>query len=297
MGWMGYVLASAVFLALYDLTKKASVRDNAVLPVLLIASVAGFAVYAAGVAVSGGWAVAIRPGMRTFALTWVKTLIVSSSWVLTYCALRTLPISIATPIRASSPAWVFLAALFLYGERPNGWQALGMLSVFAGYFAFSWAGRYEGIDFFRNRAVWLAVGGMLLSAVSGLWDKYLLQVARLPKETMQFWFQLDLAVIYALYYGAARLVARRHGLGDLGSRFQWRWTIPFVGILLAAADWFWFAGLAPADVPVSIASLMRRVSVVLTIFLGARFFHEKNLRRKTLALAAVLFGVALLTVA
>lgn len=295
MGWMGYVLASALFLALYDLAKKASVRDNAVLPVLLIASVAGCIAYGTVVFVLGDGTAALHPDSRTFGLTWVKTLIVSSSWVLTYCALRTLPISIATPIRASSPAWVFLAALFLYGERPTLWQAVGMLSVFAGYFAFSWAGRHEGIDFFRNRAVYLAMGGMLLSAVSGLWDKYLLQVARLPKETMQFWFQLDLALIYAVYLAGSRLLARGRGVSTLGSRFQWRWTIPFVGILLAAADWLWFAGLAVPDAPVSIASLMRRVSVVLTFFLGAKCFHETNLRRKSVALAAVLFGVALLT--
>ena len=57
-----------------------------------------------------------------------------------------------------------------------------MAAVFAGYFAFSWAGKHEGIDFFRNHAVWCAIAGAFCSAISSLWDKYLFQVRDLPVE-------------------------------------------------------------------------------------------------------------------
>ena len=73
--------------------------------------------------------------------------------------------------------------------------------------------------------------------------------------------------------------------------------MPFVGILLAAADWLYFKGLSYPDVPVSVASLLRRVSVVVTFVLGARFFREKNIWRKALALAVILSGVAILCLA
>ncbi len=42
---------------------------------------------------------------------------------------------------------------------------------------------------------------------------------------------------------------------------------------------------------------MRRLSVVLTFLLGARFFHETNLVRKGIALAAIVAGVSLLCLA
>ena len=76
--------------------------------------------------------------------------------------------------------------------------------------------------------------------------------------------------------------------------FSWRWSIPAVGILLALADWLYFRGLAIPDVPISVGSLMRRFSVVITFLLGAKFFHETNLRRKGLALAAIVAGIALM---
>ena len=287
--WTTWILTSAVFLALYDVAKKASVKGNAVLPVLLVSSFCGLAAYMAGLAASGHMAeIVLATTPRTVALAGVKTLIVSTSWVLTYCALRTLPITIATPIRASAPAVVLLVAVFLYGERPSPCQGVGMALVFAGYWAFSWAGRHEGIDFLRNKAVWCAVGGMCFSAASSLWDKYIFQLQGIPVEQMQFWFQIGLVAVYAVLF-AANGVARIDR-----TPFAWRWSIPAVGVLLAFADWLYFHGLAIPGVPISVGSLMRRFSVVITFLLGAKFFHETNLRRKGLALAAIVAGIVLM---
>lgn len=286
--WTAWILSSSVFLALYDVSKKASVRDNAVLPVLLVSSAAGAAVYVSALSMAGGISSALAVSAGDFALAMTKSLIVGTSWVLTYCALRTLPVTIATPIRASSPALVFVVAFFLYGERPTVVQGLGMLLVFAGYWAFGWAGKHEGIDFFRSRAVWFALGGMCMSAVSSLWDKFILQKCAIPVETMQFWFQLGLVAMYAVLLALRRLVPSRR------DAFEWRWTIPLTGVLLVAADWLYFHGLAIPDVSIAAGSLLRRFSVVITFVLGAIFFHERNLRRKGIALAAILAGVILL---
>ena len=286
--WTCWILASAVFLAFYDLAKKASVRENAVLPVLLLATVAGGGAYVAVLGAAGGIPAALDVSARDLSLICIKSAIVSTSWVLTYCALRSLPITIATPIRASAPAIVFIAAFFLYGEQPTILQGLGITLVFAGYWAFSKAGKFEGIDFLRSRAVWLAIGGMCMSAISSIWDKFILQKCAIPVETVQFWFQIGLVAIYAL------LLTGQRALRIDRRRFKWRWTIPATGILLAAADWLYFHGLAIPDVPISVGSLMRRFSVVITFLLGAIFFKERNLKRKGIALAAILTGVILL---
>ena len=286
--WTCWILASAVFLAFYDLAKKASVRENAVLPVLLLATVAGGGASVAVLGAAGGIPAALDVSARNLSLICIKSAIVSTSWVLTYCALRSLPITIATPIRASAPAIVFIAAFFLYGEQPTILQGLGITLVFAGYWAFSKAGKFEGIDFLRSRAVWLAIGGMCMSAVSSIWDKFILQKCAIPVETVQFWFQIGLVAIYAL------LLTGQRALRIDRRKFEWRWTIPATGILLAAADWLYFHGLAIPDVPISVGSLMRRFSVVITFLLGAIFFKERNLKRKGIALAAILTGVILL---
>ena len=289
MSWTVWILSSAVFLAFYDLAKKASVRDNAVLPTLLCSTFFGGAAFIAVSVLFRDVEPMFHPGGRLLGLALLKSVIVATSWIFTFCALRTLPITIATPIRASAPAIVFVAAFFCYGEVPTWIQGVGMLCVFGGYWAFSWAGRHEGIDFLRNRAVWFAVAGMCCSACSSLWDKYVFQVLEMPVEPVQFWFQIGLFAVYGILLIGRTLLRLPH------DRFEWRWTIPCVGILLAMADWLYFKGLAIPDVPISIGSLLRRFSVVITFVLGAKFFHERNLRRKGLALAAILVGVVLLT--
>ena len=289
--WASWVLASAVLLALYDLAKKASVGANAVLPVLLASTAFGFAAYAVGLLATGHFRALGAVSGAAVSLGLAKSVIVGTSWVFTFCALRTLPITIATPIRASAPALVLLIAVPLYGETPSPLQGVGMAAVFAGYFAFSWAGRHEGIDFFRSRAVWCAIAGAVLSAVSSIWDKYVFQVRAMPVEAVQLVFQAGLVAFYALALAASRALR----LGR--DAFEWRWTIPLVGILLAGADWLYFKGVAHPGSPISAASLMRRLSVVLTFLLGARFFHETNLVRKGIALAAIVAGVSLLALA
>ena len=292
MGWTGWILASADFLALYDLAKKASVQGNAVLPTLLCSTCFGCVAYMGALALCGRISVAAGLSTEVVVLAAVKCIIVGTSWVFTFCALRTLPISIATPIRASAPALVFVVAFVVYGERPSPIQLVGMAAVFAGYFAFSWAGKHEGIDFFRNRAVWCAIAGAFCSAISSLWDKYLFQVRGLPVESVQFVFQIGLVVFYGVALAVGSAAAKRGN----GGGFEWRWTIPLVGILLAAADWLYFTGLAFPDAPISAGSLLRRFSVVITFVLGAKFFHETNLARKSIALAAIVSGVVLICI-
>lgn len=292
-GWVIWILASAVFLALYDIAKKASVRDNEVLPVLLCSTCFGCLAYLVGITALGRMgAILAAVDARVVLLGLLKSAIVASSWVFTFCALRTLPVTIATPIRSSAPALVFLVALVLYGEIPTWIQGVGMLLVFAGYCTFSWAGRHEGIDFFHSKAVGLAVVGAVLSAVSSIWDKYVFQVAASPVEATQLVFQVGLVAVYGVSLLVRRCLLPSPSTGSFA--FTWRWTIPFVGILLCLSDWLLFTGLSLPGTPISVCSLMRRFSVAITFVLGALFFHETNLARKSVALALVLAGIALL---
>ena len=109
-------------------------------------------------------------------------------------------------------------------------------------------------------------------------------------ESVQFLFQIGLVLVYALILLGQRILRLPH------VRFEFRWTIPLVGILLAIADWLYFRGLAIPGAPISVGSLLRRFSVVITFVLGALFFRETNLKRKALALAAILAGVILLCI-
>ena len=73
--------------------------------------------------------------------------------------------------------------------------------------------------------------------------------------------------------------------------FRWDWCIIGISLFLCAADFVYFYALSYEDSMVSIVSMVRRGSVVVSFLFGAWVFHEKNLKEKAIDLALVLLGM------
>ncbi|MFA7230202.1 MAG: DMT family transporter [Victivallaceae bacterium] len=289
-GWLLPILASAIALGFYDLCKKHAVRDNSVMPVLFFATVSGTIFFLFAAVISGKVSAIASCGIFHWWLIMFKSLLVSSSWICAYYAMRELPISIATPIRASSPLWTFIGSLFLYNEFPSWLQGLGMVSIFAGYYLFSVMGKLEGISFRHHRGIHLIILATLSGSISALYDKYLLGVIRIPHDTVQFWFSVDLVLVLWLAWWVRRKLFRD------GRKFVWRWSIPLTGILLILADWLYFYAVSLPETRISILSLVRRCSCLVTFGVGVYYFRDLNIRGKAVAMILILIGLILFTI-
>ena len=290
-GWLPLILLSAFCLGFYDLCKKHAVRDNPIMPVLFLATLCGSTFFVLGTIAAGKLGEVLFCGPRIGLFVLAKSLLVAASWSCVYYAMRELPISIAAPIRATAPLWTFLGSLILFREIPTKWQGDAMQVIFAGSYLFSVIGKHEGINFRQNRGAHMIVLGTLLGSVSALYDKFLLGTLAIPREMMQFHFSVDLVVIL----GIAWLLNWKFGHST--RPFHWRWSIPATGILLIVADWLYFYALSLPDTQVSILSLLRRCSCVVTFTAGCACFHDRNVKVKAAALAAILAGVVLLALA
>ncbi len=289
--WFLPIIGSALGLGFYDICKKHAVRDNSVMPVLFLATLCGSLVFVAGTLAFGEWRTAAVCTMHQWLLLLVKSLLVASSWTCVYYAMRELPISIAAPIRASSPLWTFIGGLVLYREVPSLLQGVGMVLIFGGYYLFSVLGKMEGFSFARHRGIHLILLGTLLGAVSALYDKYLLNILQIPRQTVQFWFSVDLVFVLGL-----ALFIRNVCFGEK-RKFVWRWSIPATGILLILADFLYFYAVSFPDIQISVLSLVRRCNCIVAFGVGAYFFHDTNIKRKAFALSLILLGVFLLALA
>ncbi|MBQ7421321.1 MAG: EamA family transporter, partial [Prevotella sp.] len=76
--------------------------------------------------------------------------------------------------------------------------------------------------------------------------------------------------------------------------FHWDWSIIFISLFLSTADFVYFYALSLPDAMISIVSIVRRGSVIVSFLFGALFFHEKNLKSKTADLFLVLLGMLFL---
>lgn len=286
--WVALAIASAFCLGFYDIFKKLSVRSNNVLLVLLwstsLGAVLMLPVLVAGIA-DGNFG--FDNTLRGHALILVKSFIVLGSWLLGFTAMKYLPLTIQGPINASRP--VLVGAVLIFGERLNALQWTGILLGFLSLFLISRIGMKSGLSLRHSRWLWMAIGAMVLGAVSGLYDKYLLRLYR-PLE-VQAWYSLYQCVIMTM---VIFIIRRRQG--ENGGTFSWRWTIPCISIFLTVADVAYFYALSCDGSMISTISMIRRGSVIVSFVFGATILHEKNIRAKAIDLAILLVSLILLVI-
>lgn len=288
--WLTYILTSAVILSFFDLSRKASIRDNPIWQVLMWSNFVGALFMAALAYFTGTLNSALAVSLHDWALILAKAFLVTIEWSCTFYALRSLPISSCMPVHASSPLWTLLAAMVVFHEIPTLRQGAGMLVIFTGYYIFAMAGRAEGVNIFRTKGIAFCFTGVFFGAMSAVYDKYLLQTCAIDRSVMQFWFSADMFVLAAVIATALRL-------SPLPKRkLSWRWTIPCIGIFLVISDWFYFRAVAEPGAMISVTALLRRLNVAVSFMIGVWIFHEKHVRAKAYALIAILAGAVLLLI-
>ena len=287
--WVLPILGSALTLGIYDVFKKHAVRENSVMPVLFLATLSGTLFFLLLTAVRMSFApVNIDWSWNVLGLLFLKSALVSASWAFVYYGLRELPVSIAAPLRSTSPLWSLIGAMVIFQEMPFRWQWLGIVLMFTGCLLFTLIGRKENFSW-HSKGFCCTMTGTLLGAASALYDKFLLATHHLDPVTVQFHFSWMLVAILgaALLFKQLFLPAK--------AKFQWRWSIIATGILLIIADALYFYALSQPDGKISILSLLRRSSVVVAFAVGGGIFREKLLLPKGAALVVILAGAAVLS--
>lgn len=285
--WFLLVLLSAITLGIYDTTRKVAMKGNSVLPVLFWATSSGTAFLVLIMILTGRFAANWNCGWDAYGFVWIKTLLVSASWYCGYAAMLTLPLSLAAPVNASRPLWVFLGGLLIYHEFPTFWKGVGMALIFIGYYLLNSAGGREGFSFKKSTGMKYCLAGAMLGSASALYDKFLLNIIKLPPQTVQLHFAVDLVILF----GAALLFACAC---RMKVKFHWHISIPATGILLIIADCVYFYALSMPDVHISQVSLIRRCSCLVTFLMGVICFKERNIRGKLAALLLILAGVVVM---
>lgn len=299
--WLALAFLSACLLGFYDVFKKQALSDNAVLPVLFLNTLFSSLLFLPFILLSYGSSALDGTifhvgsgGWETHRYIVVKGVIVLSSWAFGYYGMKNLPLTIVGPINATRPVLVLVGALLVFGERLNLYQWIGVMLAVVSFLLLSKSGKKEGIDFKHDKWIYFVVMAAILGAVSSLYDKYLMASPAdggigLDRMMVQSWYN----IYQCAMMGVMLLIVCWPGR-KLSTPFRWRWSIIFISVFLSAADFVYFYALSVPDAMISIVSMVRRGSVIVSFLFGALFFHEKNLRAKILDLALVLLGMVFL---
>lgn len=286
--WIVLAICSAMCLGIYDIFKKASVKGNDVLSVLMLNTLFGSLLLSPviiGNIADGTWG--LNGDSHSHLLILIKSFIVLSSWILGYFSIKHLPITINGPISATRPVLVLLGAVIIFGENLNALQYTGIILGFCSLFFISRIGKKEGFSMKHSRWIWLCLASTLMGAISALYDKYLIR--DLKPLQVQAWYSL-----YQFFIMTMVITLIRHFSSEKRTPFTWRWTIPGIALFLTIADIAYFYSLSLDGAMISVVSMIRRGSVLVSFLYGVLVLHEKNVKLKLADLSLLLIGLIFL---
>ena len=276
--WIWMALASAVLLGVYDVAKKAALKRNGIYGILLVAT--------------GLSALFVSPfltlgtGPDHLRLLF-KAVLVTASWVSGMIALKLLPITTVSTFKTSRPMFVVIFSIILFGERLSWMQWCGVAAVLLALWLLSVSSEREGISFKGNKGFWALLVSVFTGVASALWDKHIM--AGMQPLFVQSWTNIYITLMLA----AIILIRRSRGVSE---PFRWDWTILLIAVFITAADMLYFFSLKADGSLLSVISLIRRCSVIVTFALGAIIFKEKRIAQKAGVLLLMLAGVVLLMI-
>ena len=293
--WLILAFISAILLGSYEVFKKVSLEKNAVIPVILVSILFSCLILAPFLLISDFFPEVLKGSIffvpqvdfHTHLLFILKAIIVLTSWLFAYFALKHLPLSLASPIKATQPMWTVVGAMLIFGEKLNGYQAAGVGITLISFFMFSAVGKKEGISFRTNKWFWFIVLATLTGALSGLYDKYLMN--RYDAMSVQVYYTFYQAVIMGIITLFLWAPTRKKT-----TPFRFKWAIAFISLFLVTADFVYFYALSLPDSMISVVSTIRRSGVIVPFFYGAIVLHDKNIKLKIIDLIGVLIGMLLL---
>ena len=309
--WAVLAVLSAIFLGLYDAAKKQALRKNGVLAVLLVAT-------ALSTLFVSPW-LRFGPAGDHLRLA-LKAVLVTASWVSGMVALKLLPLTTVSTFKGSRPVFVVLFSVILYGETLSWQQWVGVAVVLIALFLLGHTSREDAPVHVRKAGfIWMAVS-ILTGVASALYDKHIMQ--GMAPLFVQSWTNLYITALLALCMlvqsaptGLRFAHPSQPAAGPLPftrpraatalpeqtppakrKRFHWDWWIVAVAVLITAADALYFFSLKQPEALLSVISVIRRASVIITFLCGAIFFKEGNLKAKSFNLLLMAAGVAMLLI-
>lgn len=276
--WLWFSVCSAILLGFYDVTKKQALKRNGVLWILLCTS-AITALFLSPTLTAGT--------LEGHLMLIVKAMIVSSSWISGLIALKLLPLTTVSTIKASRPMFVVVFSILLFGERLNLWQWIGVLLVIAALYFLGRSSKKEGISFTNNKGIAWMVVSVLTGSASALYDKHILH--SLEPLFVQSWGNIYITLLLALI-----LLIQHFFSKTKVEKFRWDWRLLLIAVLITISDALYFYAVKEDGALLAVISMIRRSSVVITFLFGALIFKEHNVRDKAIDLAILMAGIAIL---
>ena len=302
--WVVLSLISAFLLGFYDIFKKQTVVNNAIIPVLFYSTLVSGLLFLPFVLLShfkpyifaGGFMekLYIEPlTLQQHLFILGKTALILASWMFSYSAMKHLPITVVGPVNQLRPAITVILMFVVFHESLTWLQGTGVVLAIISFYFMNRSGKLEGINFRSDKWVYMLLGSAVLVALSGVYDKFLLSYIDKPMSpaTIQAWYTIYDFLMMAVLFWIIWFPKRQK------QPFEWRWGIVAMAVFVTVADVIYLTGLKQeAAVVVLIPLILYGVRLIVSFVYGIFGFKEQNIRSKIVPLLMVLAALVCLCI-
>lgn len=230
----------------------------------------------------------LSPAATYFIYLSIDVLLVSIANVLYFLALQVSPLSLCIPFLAFTPIFLIPTGFVMLGELPPAVKLLGVVLVVVGsvlmhrrLFALGWYAPFKAIVQERGSRYMLMVS-FIFSLTNPL-EKRLVLMSDVYTQAFAFGIGL------VLFFFILTLVRRESFAAALQHNAHW---ISAAGVMDGVSLLLQFASYHYIDVVISIS--IKRAGIVLSVFFGWLFFHERGIPDKVIASSVMLAGVLII---
>ena len=322
MSWILLVLFYGAVKGCREIIQKKAMTRNSIMEILVFYTLLSFIF----VVPQAKDALGMVP--KFYLLIALKSFIIFLAWICSFNALKRLPVSLFGILDMTGVLFATMLGVVFLGESLSVLRVLGLVTVCGGLLLLKFKPR-----FFRRSGVTqqsqasrhfvpksqvgfytaIAVLSCLLNAVSGFLDKLFMK--DVTTSQLQFWYLLFLCAYYVLYIFVRRIKVvekrtssggssdiRRTNAGNGGSpervslsvvKNGWVWLL---AVLFVAGDKALFMANGIPESSVSVMTLIKQSSCIVTILGGRIFFKEKDTGYKLFCAAVIIVGILLGTI-
>lgn len=278
MTWMILVLIYGVCKGVREIIKKKSLEKSTIIEVLFFYTFLSFIMVVPDI--KNAW------GVDTKYLLWIslKSFIIFLAWMCSFKAIEKLPISFYGILDLSRVLFATILGVFVLGEVLSLFQKMGLVLVLTGLLMLKRKkkGNHREHENIELRYIILALCSCMLNAVSGLMDKILMK--DVTSSQLQFWYMLFLVSFYMIYI----IITKTKIRWNLVWRNHWIWIL---SVLFVVADRALFVANGMEGSRVTIMTLIKQSSCIVTILAGKYIFKEKNIGYKLICAAIIVSGI------
>jgi drug/metabolite transporter (DMT)-like permease len=279
-----FTVIYACLIGFYNIFKKVATRKSTESTILVLFTTVSFLLSL--IWIPTGLAIPFK-FVLIFAL---KGFLLSLSWFIILKVIKSADLSIVTVTNVLSAVLSFILGMILFKETAGIWQIIGSLIIIGGVAGVNLSNRNSKGQVTTLQLCMLLISA-LITTLSNVIDKY--TTTHLTSYQVQFWFLLFVCIFSWIFFLIECIKSKKFLIGKADLKNFW---IYLIGIFLFVGDFMLFQAYNVPNSKMITISILSKLKVIVSVFLGAMIFKEKNLIKKVLFSLIVILGAILISI-